>query len=80
MSKLATEIAKLVRKFIKVCLNVPTDIQRVDPSQEMQGVPIDPIYARWQVGPGGIEIADLHLASFEQVTLGSWQIRLFYKR
>jgi len=63
VSKLATEVAKIVEKFI----------------QEMQGKPINPEEARWQVGLGGVQVEHLHLASFEQASQGSWQVRVFYK-
>jgi len=32
------------------------------------------------VGPGGIQAEDLRIAALEQVSAGSWQVRLFYKR
>ena len=46
----------------------------------MQGKPVDPNYAMWRVGRDGIQVEDLRLAAFEQVSIGSWQVRLFYKR
>ena len=47
--------------------------------QKAQGHNIAPGEAQWKVGPGGIEVKDLRLASLEQVTAGTWQVRLFYK-
>ena len=46
----------------------------------MEGEPIDPNYVSWMVGKNGIQVEDLRLAAFEQVTTGSWQVWLFYKR
>lgn len=45
----------------------------------METVVIDPVQAQWEVGPNGIQVEDLHLAALEQVSKGSWQVRLFYK-
>lgn len=45
----------------------------------MQVHTIAPEQAEWRVGPGGIQIEDLHLAALDQVSAGSWQPRLFYK-
>ena len=51
----------------------------VDSSQKMQGQKIAPEHAKWRVGPDGIQAKDLCLAALEQVSVGSWQPRLFYK-
>jgi len=51
----------------------------VDPSQNMQRRIIDPEHAKWRVGPGGIELKDLHLAALELVAPGTWQPRLLYQ-
>lgn len=45
----------------------------------MQGQDVAPEYAQWRVGPDGIQIKDLRIAAIEQVSAGSWQVRLFYK-
>lgn len=51
----------------------------VDSSQKAQGQDIAPGEAQWRVGPNGIQVKDLRLAALEQVSAGSWQVRLFYK-
>jgi hypothetical protein len=63
LSRLATEVAKVVEKFIR----------------EMGPVAITPEQAQWKVGQGGIQAKDLRLAALDQVSKGSWQARLFYK-
>ena len=45
----------------------------------MESVTITPEEAQWRVGQNGIQVKDLRLAALEQVTKGSWQVRLFYK-
>jgi len=62
LGKLATEVAKLIRKFV----------------QETQTKPIDPAHAQWRIGQNGIQIEHLRLAQLEQVSSGSWQARLLY--
>ena len=44
----------------------------------MDGIPIDPKYAMWRVGQGAIQAEDLRIAAYEQVSAGSWQVRLFH--
>ena len=44
----------------------------------MQSADIDPAFAKYKVGPGGIELHHLYVASLEQVSRGSWQPRLIY--
>ena len=51
----------------------------IDSSQKVQGQNIAPAEAQWRVGPNGIQVKDLRLAALEQVSTGSWQVRLFYK-
>jgi len=63
LGSLATEVAKCVDKFVK----------------KMEVVSVAPEDAQWEIGPTGIQTKDLRLAALEQVTAGSWQIRLFYK-
>jgi len=46
--------------------------------QKMKLAAIDPAYASYRVGPGGIELGHIHIASLEQVSRGSWQPRLIY--
>ncbi|KAF9793476.1 hypothetical protein BJ322DRAFT_131219 [Thelephora terrestris] len=62
LRKLATEVAKVIQKFV----------------QEAQAKPIDPACAEWRVGPNAIKVEHLRLAQLEQVSSGSWQARLFY--
>jgi len=62
LGKLSTEVAKHVTRFV----------------EDMEGIQIDPNHASWRVGQGGIRIEDLRLAAYEQVSTGSWQVRLFY--
>ena len=50
-----------------------------DPPQRMQVLEVAPEHTKWKVGPDGIQVKDLRLAALEQVSSGSWQIRLFYK-
>jgi len=45
----------------------------------MQVLEVAPEHTKWKVGPDGIQVKDLRLAALEQVSSGSWQIRLFYK-
>ena len=45
----------------------------------MSTVAIAPDEAQWMVGQEGIKVEDLRLAALEQVSAGSWQVRLFYK-
>ena len=44
----------------------------------MSSTTIDPAFAVYEVGPGGIELRHIHIAALEQVSLGSWQPRLIY--
>ena len=78
-SKLATEMSKVVKRFIRVRPMFYWAELRADPSQNMQEKDIPTEHARWRVGPSGIQVKDLHLAALEQVSAGSWQVRLFYK-
>ena len=43
----------------------------------MQTVDIDPNFGMYKVGPGGIELHHIRIASLERVSRGSWQPRLF---
>ena len=47
--------------------------------QNMEAVAVAPDEAQWMVGENGIQVRDLRLAALEQVSAGSWQVRLFYK-
>jgi len=61
-AKLVKEVSKRLRDFIK----------------KMESIAIDPTYAEYRVGPGGIELRSIHIAALEQVSRGSWQPRLIY--
>lgn len=60
--KLAKEIAKQLEKFI----------------ERMQSTPIDPSFAEYRVGEGGIGLNHINICSLEQVTHGSWQPSFIY--
>ncbi|KAF9791045.1 hypothetical protein BJ322DRAFT_1017634 [Thelephora terrestris] len=61
-AKLVTEIAKQLVKFIEA----------------KESVEIYPVHETFRVGPGGIELRHIGIASLEQVTRGSWQPVLVY--
>ena len=44
----------------------------------MKSTLIDPDYAKYKVGPGGIELRHIHIATLNRVSRGSWQARLLY--
>lgn len=56
-AKLATEIAKSVKKFI----------------QAKKATDIDPKFAEWRVGTGYINLDRLTLVAFRQTSRSSWQ-------
>ncbi|KAF9650887.1 hypothetical protein BDM02DRAFT_3185042 [Thelephora ganbajun] len=62
-ARLVREIAKQLERFIERMRNVAI---------------IDSADARYKVGPGGIELHHIHIASLEQVSRGSWQPRFVY--
>ena len=41
--------------------------------QGKQTTAIDPAYGMFRVGPGGIELRHIYIASLERVSRGSWQ-------
>ncbi|KAF9791044.1 hypothetical protein BJ322DRAFT_1171048 [Thelephora terrestris] len=61
-AKLVTDIAKLLHKFIEI----------------KKSVSIDPAYEKFRVGPGGIELHHIGIASLDRVSRGSWQPTLVY--
>ena len=46
--------------------------------QKMKRAPIDPAFATYKVGPGGIELGHIYIEALEQVSRGSWQPRFIY--
>jgi len=44
----------------------------------MKSADIDPSYAEYKVGPGGIELRHVLVDSLEQVSRGSWQPQFIY--
>ena len=44
----------------------------------MKPATIDPAYAKYKVGPRGIELRHIRIASLDQVTRSSWHPRLIY--
>ena len=76
-AKLVTEVAKQLEKFIEVCAAVSPELRAVYRLrfQNKQSIAIDPTYARFKVGMGGIELRHIHIVSLEQVSRGSWQPR-----
>ena len=40
---------------------------------------VTPDQAEWRIGQDGIQIQDLHLIALEQVSRGTWQVRLSYQ-
>ena len=44
----------------------------------MQSADIDPAFAKYKVGPDGIELHHLYVASLERAPRGSWQPCLIY--
>lgn len=54
---LVNEIAEQLQKF----------------TEEMRSATVDPAHAEWKVGPGGIELRHIQIASLEPVSRDSWQ-------
>ena len=76
-AKLVREIAKQLKKFIEVSTDPFLQLRAVDrlPFQIKRFDPIDPVDAIYQVGPGGIDLPHISIASLEQISKGSWQPR-----
>jgi hypothetical protein len=74
-AKLVTEIAKGLEEFINVRSAVSPQLLTVYRLhfQEKQSIAIDPAYVGYRVGPGGIELPHIYIASLNQVSIGSWQ-------
>jgi len=45
----------------------------------MKSAEIDPTCSEYKVGPGGIELRHILIASLEQVSRGSWQPHFIYR-
>lgn len=77
-AKLVTEIAKQLNKFIEVRATSSPYLRAVYELcvQNKQSDTIDPAYEEFKVGPGGIGLRHMYIASLDRVSRGSWQPRI----